>query len=81
MAESLHMSRRTLIRRLKNENTTYKRLLDDVRQDIAMNILKNTKKPLNHIHRLVGFSDYESFSRAFKSWTGATPTAFREGNI
>jgi AraC-like DNA-binding protein len=76
MAESLHMSLRSLQRRLKNENTSYKALLDKTRHELAVRYLGTSGLSVTEVTYLLGFSDPSNFSRAFKRWRGMTPSAF-----
>ena len=77
MADELFISARTLRRKLENENSTYKQLVNQARQVIAERNLKNKDKPIKQIYRAAGFASEASFSNAFKSWTGKTPLQFR----
>lgn len=78
-ADRLHMTRRTLIRKLKDEGTSYQDIKDLVRRDRAVFLLKNRVIPVSKVAEAVGFSDSAVFARAFKSWTGVSPRDFRSG--
>jgi AraC-like DNA-binding protein len=73
VAGQLAMSRPTLLRRLKNEGTTFEKVLDDLRRRLAIDYLDGRKVSVNETAYLVGFSDPAAFSRAFKRWTGRRP--------
>ncbi len=79
IARSLHMSRRTLTRRLEREHTTFQAELDAARRKLATEHLRERRTPLTEIAFLSGFSHVESFHRAFKRWTGQTPLEYRTG--
>ena len=78
IAEQLHMSPRTLQRRLDNNGIAYADLLDEVRQELAKTKLQNSDLSLAEIGFLLGFSEQSSFNRAFKRWTGKTPREYRK---
>jgi AraC-like DNA-binding protein len=78
VAEFLHMNVRTLQRRLHKENTTFKTQLNNVRQELADRYIRDSSKSLAEISYLLGFSEMSSFSRAFKRWTGETPSHYRQ---
>jgi len=78
VAEALYMNVRTLQRRLQKEHTTFKTQLNSVRQDLADRYIRDSSKGLAEISYLLGFSEMSSFSRAFKRWTGKTPSHYRE---
>lgn len=78
VAERLHMSRHTLHRKLRLENLTFGRLLDDVRRELAVTLLKELDRPLVEVAELLGFSELSAFCRAFKRWVGQSPGAFRQ---
>jgi AraC-like DNA-binding protein len=77
VARALHMSRRTLSRKLEQEGTTFSDELDSVRHQLALSYVRESQRPLAEVAFLLGFSHVESFYRAFKRWTGATPFAYR----
>jgi len=78
MAKRMHMSRRTLQRKLAESNTTYQKLVDDTRRDLALRYLEDPGKSITDVTFLVGFSGQSAFTRAFRRWTGLSPTRFRE---
>jgi AraC-like DNA-binding protein len=77
IASKMGVSRPTLFRRLKEEGTTFKQVLDELRHQLALHYLSGKKVSVNEIAYLVGFSDAAAFSRAFKRWTGQSPRAVR----
>lgn len=81
IAGKLAMSRQTLFRRLKDEGTTFEKVLDALRHRLALDYLGARKVSVNETAYLVGFSDPAAFSRAFKRWTGTTPKAMRSGRL
>ena len=80
IAKQLHMSGRTLRRRLSDESTSLKAVLEGLRQAEAERYLRETTRSLDEISYLLGFSQPGSFHRAFKRWTGRTPAAYRAEN-
>lgn len=78
ISESLYMSESSLRRRLKQEGTSYQELKDEVRCDIAINMLLNEDAKLADIADYLKFSEASSFVRSFRSWTGYTPKAYKE---
>ena len=79
IAEALYMNTRTLQRRLKESGTSYTKLLSRVRNDLAMKYIREKNLTLTEISFLLGFSEMSSFSRAFKKWTGKSPSEARGG--
>jgi AraC-like DNA-binding protein len=77
IAATMAMSRQTLFRKLKAEGTTYEKILDDLRHQIALHYLSGKKVSVNETAYLVGFSEAAAFSRAFKRWTGKSPSDAR----
>lgn len=73
----LGCSRDTLYRRLKAEGTTFEQVLDGLRRRLALEYLGARKVSVNETAYLVGFSDPAAFSRAFKRWTGKSPSEVR----
>ncbi|WP_158597994.1 AraC family transcriptional regulator [Noviherbaspirillum saxi] len=78
VAKALHISVRTLCRRLESENTSFRQVKDEVRRALAMDRLSNSQVPLAAIAHELGFGDVSSFHRAFRAWTGITPNAYRQ---
>jgi AraC-like DNA-binding protein len=77
VAERLGVSGRTLHRRLHERGTTYQELLDRVRLRLASRLLA-AGRPIADVAASVGFSQASTFHRAFKSWTGQTPTEYQQ---
>jgi AraC-like DNA-binding protein len=77
IANHLHMGVRTLQRRLQAEGTTFQMLLNETRQDLAKQYLKDPTIRLEEIAFILGYSEYSVFSKAFKRWTGYSPSAYR----
>lgn len=76
VANDIAMSRQTLYRRLKDEGITFAEVHDDLRQRMAIEYLEGQKVTVNETAYLLGFSEASSFVRAFKRWTGLSPTAY-----
>ena len=77
IAAALHMSVRTFQRRLSEEGTTYKKLLQDVRRELAFRYVADETLSITEISYLLGFSEPSSFARVFKRWTGRAPSEAR----
>ena len=78
IADTLHVSPRTLQRRLQEEGASFQRVLDDARHDLARHYLNNPVLELNEAAYLLGYEDGNSFVRAFRSWEGVPPARWRE---
>jgi AraC-like DNA-binding protein len=76
LARDLGYSRQTLYRRLKAEGVTYEQLLDALRRRLALRFMREGRSVKDAAYRL-GFSDPAAFSRAFKRWTGSSPSDMR----
>jgi AraC-like DNA-binding protein len=77
IAAKMGLSRRTLLRRLRAENVTFEKVLSELRHKLALHYLSGKKVSVNETAYLVGFSDSAAFSRAFKRWTGMSPSQSR----
>jgi len=77
IANSLHMSSRSLQRKLKEETTSFRQLLEDVRKELAKNYLVSSQQSVIEIAYQLGFQDPSNFTRAFKRWYSLSPSAFR----
>jgi len=78
-AKLLGMTERTLLRRLRDENTTFQELLDRLREKLAFDYLRRDDLTMEKIAYLLGFSSSSAFSRAFVRWTGQRPSEWRDG--
>ena len=79
VAEDLGMTSRTLQRKLGQEGVSYQKLLDEVRQKMAEDYLRNSELAIPDIALRLGYSETTSFHRKFKAVTGKTPGEFRLG--
>jgi AraC-like DNA-binding protein len=80
VARKLGTSRRSLQRRLAEENLTYAEVLDEVRSTMARAYLGQPELSIAEVGYLLGFSEQSSFTRAFRRWTGASPIEFRRAS-
>jgi AraC-like DNA-binding protein len=78
VAARLAVSPRTLQRRLQAEGSSYATLLDDVRRELAMRLLRGRALAVYEVAFLLGYSEPSTFHRAFRRWTGTSPRAFRQ---
>jgi AraC-like DNA-binding protein len=77
VARALRVSPRTLQRRLSDEGVNFNDLVDDVREELARTLVREGRRPLGEISFLLGYAELSTFLRAFKRWTGTTPSRFR----
>ncbi len=77
IAELLAMHRRTLSRRLKGSGMGYRAIANEIRFEIARQLLQDTEVPLGQIAAALGYSEASAFTRAFRRWSGQTPTTWR----
>jgi AraC-like DNA-binding protein len=78
VARDLAMSATTLHQRLNERGTSFHTLLNDIRQELATGYLHRSATPVTEIAFVLGFTDVSNFTRAFKRWTGVSPTRYRE---
>lgn len=76
-AQNLHVSVRTLQRKLSEHDITFSGLVDSIRKELALSYLRNTNTKIVYITQMLGFSEQSAFQRAFKRWTGKTPRQYR----
>lgn len=79
VAEELHMAPRSLRRRLDQEGTSFRSLVNEVRQTLAEELLTSTHMTLAEIAERLGYTEPAAFHNAFKRWKGISPSAFRRG--
>jgi AraC-like DNA-binding protein len=77
VSEQLNMTSRTLRRRLEDEGTNFKHLLEEAKRRDAIKLLDDQKMDIQHIASLLGYQDPANFTRAFRQWTGQTPSQYR----
>jgi AraC-like DNA-binding protein len=77
VARKVVLSPRTLQRRLKDRGIDFMRLVDDTRRRFAFNYLRDPEHTFTEIAYLLGYSEVSAFNRAFKRWTGSTPSDYR----
>lgn len=78
VAHSLNMSESAFQKKLKAEGTSYQEVLDETRSGLAKHYLAKSSLSISEAAFLLGFTDSSNFSRAFKRWTGYSPTDYRE---
>ncbi len=78
MADALHISSRTLQRRLQDEGSSFQKVLEEARHHLARHYLHNSVLELNEAAHLLGYNDPNSFVRAFRTWEGVPPARWRE---
>jgi AraC-like DNA-binding protein len=76
VAASMHMSSRTLMRRLKDEGSSYQQLLDEEQKRLAMLFLDNPRHTVESVASALGYHDVSTFRRAFKRWFGVPPSEY-----
>lgn len=77
VAQRLHLSERSLQRRLEAEGHRFADLVDEVRRELAQRYVADPRLALGEVAYLLGFAEPSPFHRAFKRWTGQTPAAVR----
>lgn len=77
VARSLNQEPRSLQRRLQQENTSFREIIDDWRRERALSLIANTRLPLSEISLVLGYSNQSIFSRAFQRWYGTAPQVYR----
>ncbi|MGH1372406.1 MAG: AraC family transcriptional regulator ligand-binding domain-containing protein [Cellvibrionaceae bacterium] len=80
VAEHLCMSKRTVQRRLQEDGTNFKDLVNSVRREQAVQLLKNAHYSLAEVGAMLGYSQLSAFSRSFKRWYGVSPQIWRQKN-
>lgn len=78
LSADMGISRRTLQRRLNALGSSFKQMLQDVREELSLRYLDDPRLAITEITLLLGYSDQASFSNAFKAWRGCAPTEYRQ---
>ena len=77
VAATMHLTNRTLIRRLKKEGSSYKEILEELRRDYAQTLLGNARLTVADVGELLGYKEPANFGRAFRRWLGISPAQWR----
>jgi len=77
-ADRLHMSPRTLHRRLEEEGASFRGIKEALRRDMALARLTKTRQPISRVAADLGYADTSAFYRAFTGWTGMSPERYRK---
>jgi AraC-like DNA-binding protein len=77
VARLLNMQRRTLARRLEQEATTFSGVVEATKRDVACQLLRETRLPIQQIADYLNYSSAANFSTAFRRWTGVPPRTYR----
>ena len=80
VAKELNISQATLHRRLIQEGSSFQEIKDELKRELAINLLLLQHMPVYEVAEKVGFSDARSLTRAFKKWTGLTPRSYLQLN-
>lgn len=80
ISRSLHLSTRSLQRRLHDEGTSFANVVDELRCELAIRYVSDSRFALGEVAYLLGFAEPSAFHRAFKRWTGTTPAAARRSS-
>jgi AraC-like DNA-binding protein len=70
----------TLRRKLADEGTQFRSILNETRRDLAITYIRDTELSFGEIAYLLGFASAEAFQRAFKRWCASTPGEFRRSS-
>lgn len=81
VARALDISVRSLRRRLEAEGKSYNDILNEALATVAKHLLNDPRRTIQEVAYDMGFSDPSTFHRAFKRWTGVTPSAYRESQL
>ena len=79
VSAEVHVSARTLKRRLAAQELTYTEVLDEQRRERALLLLRSPTLSMDDVATKLGYSDTANFSRAFRRWTGVSPGSYRRG--
>ena len=77
VARLFSMHRRTLHRHLRMEGFAFRQVADEIRFEIACELLENTDMALSQVAAALKYSELSAFTRAFRRWSGQTPSAWR----
>jgi AraC-like DNA-binding protein len=77
IARLFSMHRRTMSRHLRTNGLAFRKVADEIRFEIACDLLENTSMALSQVAAVLRYSEMSAFTRAFRRWSGQTPSAWR----
>jgi len=77
VAAAMHLTPRTLIRKLQREDTAYKTVLEELRREYAQRLLQDARLKITDVADILGYRETANFTRAFKRWHGVSPASWR----
>lgn len=77
VAELFAIHRRTINRRLRAQGTSFQRLIDEARYEIARQLLRDTGLTITEVAAVLDYTDPAAFNHAFRRWSGTSPSAWR----
>lgn len=80
IAAAMHITPRTLHRRLSERGLQFRRLCDETRRQLAESHLRDPRLSLAEVAWLLGYSEHSAFTSAFRRWTGVSPQQWRSGS-
>jgi len=81
MAVALNQSERSLQRKLRAEGTSFSQLLEETRRELAQRYIENSRLSITETAYLLGFAEPANFTRAFRRWTGQSPSDYRQQHV
>lgn len=81
LAQTLSLQRRTLSRRLRAQGTTFQKVLDEVRFEVARHLLRHTRAPISDVAAALCYAEVSAFMHAFRRWSGTTPAQWRKAAV
>ena len=81
IASSINLSQRSLQRKLRDQDMSFTRLLENTRRELGREYVRDSRHSFNEIAYLLGFTEPGNFSRAFKRWYGSSPSQYRQESL
>jgi AraC-like DNA-binding protein len=81
IGKRMGMGARTLQRWLRDEGTSHRQIVEQVRHELALRYLVETRMPIKEVAVFLGYSELRAFYRAFERWTGLAPAAYRKNTM
>ncbi|MCB1667612.1 MAG: AraC family transcriptional regulator [Pseudomonadales bacterium] len=81
LADKMGIGKLSLYRGLQKEGTGFQRIKDNIRREVAIELLTQHDRSIDQISEIVGFSEPRSFTRAFRQWTGLSPRQYRTSHL